>query len=80
MPDRPKVYYRLREWRTARGLSQAALADRVGCTAMAISLIERDKNAPSSSLLVALAKALNISIDDLVAEPSPSPQNWTAQV
>lgn len=51
-----------------RGLTQEQLAERVGCAWETISKIERGKNPPSVKVLYDLAKALNVSINDLVGE------------
>jgi len=51
---------RLVSARRAAGLSQRALANAVGVSAMAISKYERDHMSPSSQVLLTLAKALNL--------------------
>jgi transcriptional regulator with XRE-family HTH domain len=51
----------LREWRRARGLSQRALAERVGITTRTLALYERGARYPDDKRLHALADALNIS-------------------
>jgi len=53
------------EWRTHRGLTQAALAGQVGVSQAAISAIEQGKREPSVSLLRKLADALGVDMDDL---------------
>lgn len=70
MQPRKKLQYRLKEWRELRMLSQVELAKRVGCTSMFISLIERGRNQPSAGMLASLAQALDVPIDDLVADPA----------
>jgi len=51
---------RIHQARKATGLSLRALADKAGITAMAISKYETGKSTPSSGVLLALAKALNV--------------------
>ncbi len=51
----------LRGWRRARGLSQRALAERVGISTRTLSLYERGARYPDDKTLHALADALNIS-------------------
>lgn len=51
---------RIKQARTAAGLSLRALAERVQVTAMAISKYETGKSIPSSSVLLGLAKALGV--------------------
>jgi Zn-dependent peptidase ImmA (M78 family)/DNA-binding XRE family transcriptional regulator len=60
---------RLRLARKRAGLSLRALADRIGndVTPQAISKYESGKMLPSSSVLVALAKALDVSLDFLMS-------------
>jgi transcriptional regulator with XRE-family HTH domain len=55
----------LRAWRRARGLSQRALAERVGISARMLSLYERGARTPDGETLCALADALNISVSAL---------------
>lgn len=55
----------LKDKRNARGLTQEALAERVGVTRQTIISIERAKFVPSVKLALALAAALGISIHEL---------------
>jgi Zn-dependent peptidase ImmA (M78 family)/DNA-binding XRE family transcriptional regulator len=61
--------HRLKLARKRAGLSLRDLADRIGndVTAQAISKYEGGKMLPSSSVLVALAKALDVSLDFLMS-------------
>ena len=54
--------------RMERGLTQGQLADILGCPQATISRWEQGTNSPSTKSLRALAKALDCSIDDLIAE------------
>ena len=56
---------RLKETRLARGLTQEALADRLGVTRQTIIAIEKVKYVPSVRLAIEIASALDISVDDL---------------
>lgn len=49
----------LKAWREFRGLSQEALADKVGTTKAVISLLENEKRPLSSKWLRKLAEALD---------------------
>lgn len=51
---------RIKRARMAAGLNQRELAERANVSAMAISKYERDENTPSSTVLLALAKALGV--------------------
>jgi putative transcriptional regulator len=51
--------------RVEMDLTQAELAKGVGCTRQTIGLIEADKFNPSLRLCLAIAKALNKTLNDL---------------
>jgi DNA-binding Xre family transcriptional regulator len=57
----------IRVWREHRGLTVAALADKAGIAASYLSLLERGKRGGKVSTLRALAKALDVTLDDLAA-------------
>lgn len=48
--------------RTASGIRQRALAQKIGVTANYLSLVEGDKREPSISFLNKLAKALGVPV------------------
>jgi len=54
---------RLKAARRAAGLSQRALAEAAGLSAMAISKYERGQDVPSSAVLLRLAQALNVKTE-----------------
>jgi transcriptional regulator with XRE-family HTH domain len=58
---------RLRELRTARGLSLRALAEGSGVTASALSQIENGKNSPSVSTLKKVLAALGTTLGEFFA-------------
>lgn len=62
---------RLKEIRTAKGLTQAELAEKTGLSQAAIGLWEVGKRSPTFSSVKALAAALGVSVEDL-AEDSTS--------
>jgi mannose-6-phosphate isomerase-like protein (cupin superfamily)/DNA-binding XRE family transcriptional regulator len=62
---------RLREARTAGGLSVRELARRVGCSASLISQIERGVSVPSVGVLYSLATELGSSLDYLLFGSGP---------
>ena len=57
---------RIKQARKIRGMSQRVLAERAGVSAQAISKYERDINAPSSGVLLRLAKALGVGVEFFV--------------
>lgn len=56
---------RVRLARVENGLTQAELAEKVGCTRQTIGLIEADRCNPSLELCTAIAKAVDKTLDDL---------------
>lgn len=81
-PKKPVRHY-LREWRTAKGLTQTQLAERVGTTPGTISLYENHKRKVSLDLAAIFGDALGIgplavfrdpntpSFDELLAKATP---------
>lgn len=61
---------RLEQLRTARGWTQAQLAERAGLTDSAISMIENDLRWPRQDTLRKLATALECSVTDLLQNPT----------
>ena len=51
--------------RKQKGLTQIQLAEMVGVNRFHISNIERGKSSPSLKLLIKIADALDVSLDDL---------------
>lgn len=67
---------RIRILRTAAGLKQSELAERVGFAQNSISMYESDKYQLSTDLAIKLAVALNTSpayLLCLTADPEPEP-------
>jgi transcriptional regulator with XRE-family HTH domain len=62
-----RIGRRLAAIRAERGWPVSELARRVGVSPSLISQIERGQSRPSVSTLVALAKALDVAVDDLFA-------------
>lgn len=63
---------RIRQYRQATGLSQRALATRLGITSGAIGQWELGLKAPSTPRLAALGKALGVSLDILLGASQPT--------
>ena len=73
-----RVAARVRELRTARGLSLDSLATRSGVSRSMISLVERGESSPTAVLLEKLASALDVTLASLFdippsAEPPAGP-------
>lgn len=58
----------LREYRTARGISQELLAERAGLHPTYVGLIERGRRSPTLRASEALALALSTTLSALVAQ------------
>ncbi|WP_229706390.1 helix-turn-helix domain-containing protein [Micromonospora sonchi] len=62
---------RIARWRATAGMTQQQLADRVGVSAAYITMIEGGKRAVTKrSLIIALATALGVRVEDLTAQPA----------
>ena len=70
------VASRLTGVRTARGLTQTALAHAAGITRQAIGAIERGRVQPSVGIALALARVLGVSVEELFGAPVDSPQQF----
>jgi molybdate-binding protein/DNA-binding XRE family transcriptional regulator len=66
-----KIQTLVRKWRSKAGLSQAALAERVGITRQALNAIENGKQIPSTLLSLRLAETLSCRVEDLFALAEP---------
>ncbi|MFD3309056.1 helix-turn-helix domain-containing protein [Streptomyces sp. NPDC058694] len=72
----PPVGARIRQARTARGMSLRGLAREIGVSASLISQIETGKSQPSVSTLYAITTALSIPVESLFdaeGEPARTP-------
>jgi DNA-binding XRE family transcriptional regulator len=56
----------VRVWREHRGLTQQQLAEAVGISVPYLSQLESGKRRGSAEVLAAIAKALDLSLDDIV--------------
>ena len=61
----PRLGSRLREVRTAAGLTQAELADKVGVSRQTVNTVETGVFVPSTPLALSLARALGVTVEDL---------------
>lgn len=64
-PKQRRIRNNIRELRTARGLSQGALADEVGATRQTINAIEQEKYAPSLELAFRIAEAFGVEFENV---------------
>lgn len=74
-----EVGARIRAIRHRRGLTQAALAARIGRTANTLALLEMGRSAPPFEILRLLAMALDAPLRDFFAAPEEEAGNpWEA--
>ncbi len=69
---------RLRELRAAHGLSQEAVANRLGVSAQAVSKWEKGKSLPDLSVILPLAELFRVSTDELLGNDPPAGK-WEAE-
>jgi transcriptional regulator with XRE-family HTH domain len=71
-----KIGHTIRILRTARGISQGALAHRLNVTAGYLSLVEQDKREPSLSFLNRVGKFFDVPVGFLlIDETNPGRTN-----
>ena len=56
---------RIKDLRTARGLTQEELAELVAVTRKTVNTVENGRFVPSTVLALRLARALRVRVDDL---------------
>jgi len=61
-----EIANRLVEMRKEKGLSQEALAEKLGISRQAVSKWERAESSPDTANLITLAKLYNVSLDELL--------------
>jgi transcriptional regulator with XRE-family HTH domain len=64
----PMMLKNLASIRRTRGLTQAQLAEMVGCNPTALSWYENDTHTPLITTVVRLADALDVTVDELIGE------------
>jgi transcriptional regulator with XRE-family HTH domain len=60
----------IRRCREAAGISQAALAHKIGVTQQAINFYEQGINTPTAQKLVLISNALGVTLDELLSQQS----------
>jgi len=66
MPTQQRLAMRLRKIRKKRGMTQEQLALKADISRVYLAQIERQRQDPSLSVVVRLAKALKVKVGDLV--------------
>ena len=67
----------VRHHRQLRGLSQEALAERIGLSTHFVGLVERGQQLPSLTTLLGLCRTLGVDLDELLGLRGPTaPVPW----
>ena len=75
-----EIANRLVNLRKANGLSQEALAEKLGISRQAVSKWERAEASPDTDNLILLAKIYKVSLDELLSsEEDPTPTRETVE-
>lgn len=69
----------IRTLRKNAGLSQEALAEKLGVSRQAVSKWENDNGMPETEKLIVMAKLFDTSLDDLISEEKSAPTSPTAE-
>jgi transcriptional regulator with XRE-family HTH domain len=68
----------MKKYRRLLGISQMALAEKVGCSTTLIGNIEIHKRFPSADNINRIAQALGVHVADLFAEEEPESMKMMA--
>jgi len=66
----------LQRLRTCRGLTQEQLAVKAGLVRVYVTKLEQGEHDPTLTMLVRLAKALRVSVSELLGESVSASQWW----
>ncbi|GAB3618332.1 XRE family transcriptional regulator [Okibacterium endophyticum] len=65
---------RLKSWREKRSMTLAELSETTGISSSTLSRLEAGKRAPNLELVVPIARALRLELDDIVPRVAPDPR------
>ncbi|MFS0894215.1 helix-turn-helix domain-containing protein [Microbacterium sp. 179-I 3D3 NHS] len=76
MPDEAVALVgpRLRSWREKRSMTLVDLSEATGISTSTLSRLEAGKRAPNLELVVPIARALRLELDDIVPRKAPDPR------
>lgn len=76
MPDESLALIgpRLKSWREKRSMTLAELSVTTGISSSTLSRLEAGKRAPNLELVVPIARALRIGLDEIVPPAAPDPR------
>jgi transcriptional regulator with XRE-family HTH domain len=72
------MHLNLKEIRIAKGQTQKAVADYIGCSSVVYSRYETGDREPSIDMVVRIADCFGVSIDDIVGRLRPNESELTA--
>lgn len=78
--DQVRIGQFIAECRKKKDLTQAQLAERLGITDRAVSKWENGRSMPDSSIMLALCKELEISVNDLLCGEVVSMENYNKEL
>ena len=78
--DQVKIGRFVAECRKKKNLTQAQLAESLGITDRAVSKWENGRSLPDSSIMLALCKELDISVNDLLCGEVVSMENYNKEL
>lgn len=65
---------RLKSWREKRSMTLVELSEATGISPSTLSRLEAGKRAPNLELVVPIARALRLELDDIVPRAAPDPR------
>jgi len=68
----------LKEIRLAKGLTQKAVSDYIGCSSVVYSRYETGDREPSIDTLIKIADCFGVALDDIVGRIKPDESTLTA--
>jgi transcriptional regulator with XRE-family HTH domain len=72
------VVMNLKEFRLAKGLTQKAIADYIGCSPVVYSRYETGHREPSIDILIKIADFFEVALDDIIGRAKPNASRLTA--
>jgi transcriptional regulator with XRE-family HTH domain len=72
-PQTGRPLHFIAAWREHRGVSQEQLAEEIGYSEASISRVETGKQPYNQRMIEAIARALNVSVADLIAVDPAAP-------
>jgi transcriptional regulator with XRE-family HTH domain len=68
----------LKEFRLAKGLTQKAVADYIGCSPVVYSRYETGDREPSIETLIRIADCFEVALDEIIGRANPDALGLTA--